>query len=179
MGRTQVKSGPQGPRKSVILGALGLVAIGVVFRMVSSTPAPPAAGAAPALAVATATAAPTVRPLPPLRIDWPLTLHRDLFDQSLVLPPPTTVPTTRHAAEVPTPPPSTRPAGPDPREQAIADARRNLRLSSTMLGPEPVALVNGQMYRVNDVVAGFRIVAIEDRRMIVERQGVRLAIVNE
>jgi hypothetical protein len=51
-----------------------------------------------------------------------------------------------------------------------------LRLQSTVMGPTPRALINGDMLREGDVVAAFRIVRIEARRIIVEREGVKLEI---
>lgn len=52
-----------------------------------------------------------------------------------------------------------------------------LRLQSTMMGPVPKALLNEQFVKVGDVIAKFRIVKIEARRIVVEREGVKLEIV--
>jgi hypothetical protein len=51
-----------------------------------------------------------------------------------------------------------------------------LKLQSTMMGPQPKALVNGELVGEGDVVAEFRVVKIEARRVIVEREGIRLEI---
>ncbi|HLL88419.1 MAG TPA: hypothetical protein VK324_03875 [Tepidisphaeraceae bacterium] len=51
-----------------------------------------------------------------------------------------------------------------------------LRLQSTVMGTSPRALINGDMMGEGDVVASFRVVRIEARRIIVEREGVRLEI---
>jgi len=51
-----------------------------------------------------------------------------------------------------------------------------LKLQSTVMGPQPSAMVNGEMVREGSVVAGFRVLKIEARRMIVEREGIKLAI---
>jgi hypothetical protein len=53
----------------------------------------------------------------------------------------------------------------------------SLKLESTMMGSQPTAMVNGQMVREGDVIAGFRVLNIESRELIVEREGIRLAIV--
>jgi hypothetical protein len=52
----------------------------------------------------------------------------------------------------------------------------SLKLESTMLGSEPTAMVNSQMVREGDVIAGFHVLKIEARELIVEREGIRLAI---
>ena len=59
---------------------------------------------------------------------------------------------------------------------------RQIRLQSTLMGgPRPAALVNGQMVREGDVVAtgsgasrtSYRVLKIEARRVILEREGIR------
>jgi len=67
----------------------------------------------------------------------------------------------------------------DKRENLIAnfkDEAAKLRLESTMIGPQPKAMVNGELVGEGNVVASFRIVKIETRRIIVEREGIRLEI---
>jgi hypothetical protein len=67
----------------------------------------------------------------------------------------------------------------DKRENQIANymaKASSLKLQSTMMGPQPKALVNGELVGEGDVVAEFRVVKIEARRMIVEREGIRLEI---
>lgn len=51
-----------------------------------------------------------------------------------------------------------------------------LKLQSTVMGATPRALVNGGMVREGDVVASFRVLRIEARRIIVEREGIKLEI---
>jgi hypothetical protein len=51
-----------------------------------------------------------------------------------------------------------------------------LRLESTMMGASPKALVNGQLVGVGDVVASFRVCTIDARRIVVEREGIKLEI---
>jgi hypothetical protein len=68
----------------------------------------------------------------------------------------------------------------DKRENLIANFKAQaakLRLESTMMGPQPKALVNGEFVGEGSVVASFRVLKIEARRMIVEREGIRLEIV--
>jgi hypothetical protein len=51
-----------------------------------------------------------------------------------------------------------------------------LKLDSTLLGAVPEAVINGQMAREGSVVDDFRVLKIEPRRIIVEREGVILAV---
>ncbi len=53
---------------------------------------------------------------------------------------------------------------------------QQLQLQSTMMGPRPTALINGVLSKEGDVVASFRVLQIEARRIIVEREGIRLEI---
>lgn len=67
----------------------------------------------------------------------------------------------------------------DKRENLIANFRSQaakLRLESTIMGPQPMAMVNGQLVAEGSVVASFRVEKIETRRIIVEREGIRLEI---
>lgn len=59
-----------------------------------------------------------------------------------------------------------------------------LKLQSTVMGAVPKALVNGELVKEGDVVASgtganrvpFRVLKVEARRIIVEREGIKLAI---
>jgi hypothetical protein len=51
-----------------------------------------------------------------------------------------------------------------------------LRLQSTVTSATPSALVNGSVFREGDVVASFRVLKIEARRIVVEREGIKLEI---
>jgi hypothetical protein len=67
----------------------------------------------------------------------------------------------------------------DKRENLAANFRAeagNLRLDSIMMGPSPKAMINGKLVAEGDVVASFRVLKIEPRRIIVEREGIRLEI---
>ena len=56
-----------------------------------------------------------------------------------------------------------------------AEAAR-LRVQSTVMGAQPKALINGDLVKEGDVVASFRVLKIEARRIIVEREGIKLEI---
>ena len=51
-----------------------------------------------------------------------------------------------------------------------------LKLQTTVMGPTPSALVNGELVRAGDTVEGFKVVKIEPRRIVVEQDGVVLEI---
>ena len=57
------------------------------------------------------------------------------------------------------------------RQQAL-----QLKLQSTVMGPTPRAAINGELLGEGDVIASFRILKIEARRIIVEREGIKLEI---
>jgi hypothetical protein len=51
-----------------------------------------------------------------------------------------------------------------------------LKVQSTVMGASPKAIVNGEMVGVGDVVALFRVSKIEARRVVVEREGIKLEL---
>jgi len=51
-----------------------------------------------------------------------------------------------------------------------------LKLETTLMGAKPKALINGQLVGEGEVVANFRVLKIEARRIIVEREGIKLEI---
>jgi hypothetical protein len=67
----------------------------------------------------------------------------------------------------------------DKRENLIANytaQASKLRLESIMLGSQPKAMVNGKLIGEGSVVAEFRVLKIEARRIVVEREGIQLEI---
>jgi hypothetical protein len=67
----------------------------------------------------------------------------------------------------------------DKRENLTANITaqaEKLKVQSTVMGPKPRAMVNGELVGEGDVVAEFRVLKIESRRIIVEREGIRLEI---
>jgi hypothetical protein len=52
----------------------------------------------------------------------------------------------------------------------------NLKLQSTMMGASPKALIDGVLVGEGDVVASFRVLSIEARRIVVEQKGIKLEI---
>jgi hypothetical protein len=67
----------------------------------------------------------------------------------------------------------------DKRENLLAnykDQAAKLRLDSIIWGAQPKAMIDGKLVAEGDVVASFRVLKIEQRRIIVEREGIRLEI---
>jgi hypothetical protein len=65
------------------------------------------------------------------------------------------------------------------RENQIASFKveaEKLKLESIMLGAAPRAMIDGQLVGEGNVVANFRVVKIEARRVIIERDGIMLEI---
>ena len=65
------------------------------------------------------------------------------------------------------------------RENLIQNLRQQagqLLVTSTLMGPNPKAMVNGVMVSEGEVVAQFRVTEIRARSVIVEREGIRLEI---
>jgi hypothetical protein len=73
--------------------------------------------------------------------------------------------------------------------EAMQLEARKFRLTSTVSGASPKALINGEMVKEGDVVASgsdesldgdssirFRVLKIEARRVIIEREGIKLEI---
>jgi hypothetical protein len=60
--------------------------------------------------------------------------------------------------------------------QNLRDQAGQLELQSIVMGAKPKALVDGELVGEGDVVASFRVLKIESRRIIVEREGIRLEI---
>lgn len=57
--------------------------------------------------------------------------------------------------------------------QAQASA---LQVTSVLMGARPRAVINGELVGEGDVVAAFRVLKIEARRIVIEREGIRLEI---
>lgn len=67
----------------------------------------------------------------------------------------------------------------DKRDNLLANYRdqaAKLRLDSIIWGAQPKAMIEGKLVAEGDVVALFRVLKIEQRRIIVEREGIRLEI---
>jgi hypothetical protein len=157
--------------KLVLLGGLSIVALAVGIRLVSSgpesapaatvtpsTPDTPGAGGADAPTAAKA----------PVSINWPADVARDPFHSDLVFPP--AAPPSQQPVEVPV-------VAPAPVKVDLATlVREKIHLKGTILGERPVAMMNGRVYRVGEVVDGFTIIEIEKNRITVERDGTRFVV---
>lgn len=52
----------------------------------------------------------------------------------------------------------------------------SLKLESTLTGENPEAMVSGEVVRAGSVVQGFRVLEILDRKIIFEREGIKLEV---
>jgi hypothetical protein len=55
-------------------------------------------------------------------------------------------------------------------------AAESLKLDSTIMSARPGAMVNGEVVHEGSIVAGFRVLKIESRELIMEREGIKLAV---
>jgi len=65
------------------------------------------------------------------------------------------------------------------REVMVENLRQQaakLKVQSTVMSATPKALINGELVAEGDVVASFRVSKIEARRIVVEREGIKLEI---
>jgi hypothetical protein len=65
------------------------------------------------------------------------------------------------------------------RENLIQNLRQQagqLNVTSTLMGPHPKAMVNGEMVGEGEFVAQFRVTEIRARSVVVEREGIKLDI---
>ena len=60
-------------------------------------------------------------------------------------------------------------------DNTVRDAEK-LQLQTIVMGASPKAVINGEMVGEGSVVAEFRVSRIEARRIIVEREGIKLEI---
>lgn len=74
--------------------------------------------------------------------------------------------------------PASRPVGPDPLEiqRAVRAEAKTLSLQSTMIGPDPSAMIGGRILRVGEWISGFRIMAIHRRSCVVEKNDVKVTL---
>ena len=161
----------------IVLAGVSVVGAAVVIRMVAGGPqsAPAASVTTPGVTAAlTAPGTSANVPAETITVAWPATVARDPFSSDLVFPPP-----------APPPPPTTpkvdvpvvvAPPPPTPKVDVAALAHERIHLKATVLGERPLAMTNGRVYRVGEVVEGFKIVEIEKNQMTVERDGTRVVI---
>lgn len=155
----------------VMLGGVSIVALSVGIRLLSSGPqSAPAATVTAPIAHGAPLAATT--PLHPanhaINVTWPNEIARDPFHSNLVFPP--APPPPEPVVEAPVLPPAPPPV------DIEALAKETIHLKGTVLGDRPLAMMNGRVYRVGEVVEGFEIVKIGINQITIERDGLRLIV---
>lgn len=185
------------PKKAAVLVVLGLVLGGMWFRLVSSGKAQPSVAAA---SVAGATPSKN-RKAPPFKkttsanthdamLEWLATpinpISRNLF---VIRTDRFPLAASKNSGDSAAPQQTfwealaksvnTRADQMEKRQNLIQNLQEQagrLKLESTVMGARPKALINGELVGEGDVVASFRVLRIEARRIIVEREGIRLEI---
>ena len=149
---------------------LSVVAGAVAIRLLSSGPE-----SAPAATV-TSSSATNLDPTPSqpvkgaMAVVWPTDMARDPFHSDRVFPPAVPPPEPMQQ-EVPT---VVAPGGLSVDYAAIV--REKMILKGTILGDRPIAMMNGRVYRIGEVLDGFTIVEIETNQITVEREGMRFVV---
>jgi hypothetical protein len=164
-----MKGGRKSKARTTVIGG-GLVVVLCAFgaRQLLRAPADSAgAEAGPAAGPADASAPQQGQP-PKYEVDWNLALARDPFTSDLVFPPkqPVVVPTpeTPHTDKV---------------EELAQLVRKTIKLNGTFLGSHPLAIINGKTFRTGDRVEGFVLLHIEGQKVVLEKDGVKLAVAAE
>ncbi len=62
----------------------------------------------------------------------------------------------------------------DFQRAVIREEAGKLQLQSVMLGASPRVMINGRLLGIGDAIDGFKIQAIHDRRVVLEKQGYRV-----
>jgi len=171
-------------KKATVLVVLGLVGLIFFGRMILKSVGPAKAKGASAAAPVSPPAPPSLfyvtgkKKDSPNRPAWRShrpkdgSITRDLFVADLkyyrkVEPDPEDKPKEQR--------PDSRAKTEDP-ETIIRAKAKALTLQSTMVGPNSSAMINGQVLRVGEWIDGFRVVEIQARSCIVEREGVRVQL---
>lgn len=92
-------------------------------------------------------------------VDWPVVVERDPFRSDKVIPPST--------------------GGKSDAVALAQEARQALRFTGSILGEQPKAMVNGRLFGKGDLVSGFRILQIEKRQIVVERNGISVRVTSD
>ena len=157
-------------QRVVMLGGLSVVAAAVGIRLLSSGPE-----SAPAATV-TPSSATSVLPTPSqstkgaMTVVWPTDMARDPFHSDRVFPPAAPTPEPKQQED----PVAVAPSGLSVDYAAIV--REKFNLKGTILGERPIAMMNGRVYRIGEVLEGFTIVEIQKNQITVEREGTRFGV---
>ena len=155
--------------KTVVLSALIIVLLVMVVRHLAGGDGPPATasaqphGATSASSVKRAAAAGEV-----VRLAKTTDLARDLF-----------VFDGQAYERLDDDQPAVTESGPSVSSQTKAlvdEARQALNVQATAGGEAPRALINGQWHNVGDKIAGFTLVEVETRSIVVQRGGIRVRL---
>ena len=166
------------PRKTGVLIALSVVMVAVYVWMFWTPPRTSEASTAANLVVAPASVAVTGKPAESsqsttarARQELPQPLRRNLTRD------PFAVDLSRFPGSSETQPASgtsvTYSADP---VKTIQDLAKELELQSTICGKKPLAHINGRVVQPGEDIAGFTLERVEPQRVILQRDGIRVAL---
>lgn len=173
MGTKGLTTSPPGPfplRRLVLAIPIGLVVVVLIVRALVRSPSGAAGGVA-APAAAARLFGPTAAQnsgSPGIKVDWPTRNVRDPFHSDYVFPATLPKPLQPEADE--------RVANARRLEALRKEAKTHISLHGTMVGARPMAVINGEMRRQGEVIAGFRLKQVEAKHIVVERDGFELVI---
>ncbi len=61
-------------------------------------------------------------------------------------------------------------------EQAVHKQSESLRLQSTLIGRDPIAVINGQPFRLGATVEGFELIEVRSREVVVRKEGINVTL---
>jgi hypothetical protein len=101
-------------------------------------------------------------------------ISRDLFAVDIDQFPPKerSAPVSVLPADVPASPPD----GQESADRVVQAQARALILQSTVVSEDPIAIVNGRVLRVGDLINGFQVVLISSRGCTLEKRGVKVLL---
>lgn len=157
---------------------LGLLVIVLVWRGAAFFMAPDESRAGTNKSKITSTAPANNQPhtaelsqLTPLTINWSFNFDRDPFDKKHIIPPPKPKITKVDKPDVPETPDAEKRYA-----QLLKLLKVDIKLSGTVAGAKPRAVINGQLYNLNDTVKGFKITSIKQRQIKLTRENFEFLI---
>ncbi|QNN22004.1 hypothetical protein HED60_06865 [Planctomycetales bacterium ZRK34] len=156
--------------KWIMLGVLGLLLVGVTVKQFSGKSRGnrphPSAQAPSASANPTQSSASTQVAVVP--ITWSTQRPRDPFALEVK------AAVVDHSESIQTV--ADKPSAASAADTIRKNAQRELSLTSTIIGAQPVAIINGQLCSPGADVAGYTLVKVQQRSVIVAREGVTVTI---
>jgi len=155
------KSSDKHKRQFFVLGVLVSIIAFMVVARVTRVPEAAQAKTLPSQTTPDGSQAPSkpdaVESNPvPFAVTWPVKIRRDIFaERQAGIAPPVVAPSTAPSAD-----------------SVRSEAKRELSLHAIVVGEPSRVIINGQPLVQGQTIAGFRIVRIDARKILVEKHGV-------